>query len=123
MSTVLVVDDEFGIAEVVEMVLVQRGHRVLSAYNGKQGLELAIREAPDLMIVDVMMPVLSGPALIAALRDNRATRVIPVIVISSLHQDALAIPANNYAGYLRKPFSIRDLAALVDRLLAPQPRP
>ncbi len=117
MTTVLVVDDEFGIAEVIEIALTQRGHRVLSAYNGRQGLELAVREMPDLAIVDIMMPTFSGPELIAALRGNPGTRKIPVIVMSSLPEGAVSIPSSDYSGYLRKPFRIRELTDLVDRLL------
>jgi DNA-binding response OmpR family regulator len=116
MTTILVVDDEYGIAEVLEGALAQRGYRVVSAHNGKQGLDVALRETPDLAIIDLMMPVMSGAELIAALRAHDGTRDMPVIVMSSLQEGATAIPAP-YSGYLRKPFRIRDLAALLDGIL------
>ena len=64
MATVLVVEDEFGIADLIEAVLEDEGYRVLIAVNGKQGLELLARERPDLMFLDYMMPVMDGAAVL-----------------------------------------------------------
>lgn len=117
MKTVLVVDDEFGITEVLEAALGDRGYRVLSAYNGQRGLELATSERPDLVIADVMMPLLTGPALARALSEDPATRDIPVVIMTSLRETAIAASDIAYAGYLHKPFKIAEIRALVDRLI------
>ena len=66
MAVVLVVDDEFGITDLLEDVLSDEGHRVLAASNGKQALERAAAERPDLVLTDYMIPVMDGVALIAA---------------------------------------------------------
>ena len=64
MATVLVVDDEFGIAELIQDLLGDEGHRVLTASNGRQGLEALMQERPDLVFLDYMMPVLDGAGVL-----------------------------------------------------------
>ena len=72
MATVLIVEDEFAIADLLEMALTDEGYRVLTAANGRQGLErLAEGPPPDLVISDYMMPVLDGAGLLRAMRENR----------------------------------------------------
>src|SRR3712207_505510 len=66
MATVLVIDDEFGIAEVIEMALEDEGHRVVAAGNGEQGLERLAEAAVDLVLLDYMMPLLDGPGVLRA---------------------------------------------------------
>ena len=74
LATVLVVEDEFAIADLLEMVLTDEGYRVLLAANGRQGLErLAEGPRPDLVISDYMMPVLDGAGLIQAMRPARTS--------------------------------------------------
>lgn len=69
-TTVLVVDDEFAIADLLEMVLADEGYRVLLAINGRQGLErLAEGPRPDLVISDYMMPVLDGAGFVQAMQE------------------------------------------------------
>ena len=73
MATVLIVEDEFFIAALLEMVLTDEGYRVLTAANGRQGLErLAEGPRPDLVISDYMMPVLDGAGLLHAMRENES---------------------------------------------------
>src|SRR5947207_6597901 len=85
MATVLIVEDEFAIADLLEMALSDEGHQVLTAANGRQGLErLAEGPSPDLVISDYMMPILDGPGLLRAMRDIEGQRDIPCIVMSSM---------------------------------------
>ena len=71
MPTVLIVEDEFAIADLLEMVLTDEGYRVLHAANGRQGLErLAEGPRPDLVISDYMMPILDGAGMLKAMRDD-----------------------------------------------------
>jgi CheY-like chemotaxis protein len=67
MPTVLVVDDEFGIVDVLETILIDEGYRVLTACNGKQGLERLATERPDVVLLDFMMPILGGAEMLAAM--------------------------------------------------------
>ena len=119
MATVLVVEDEFAIADLLEMVLGDEGYRVLLAVNGRQGLErLAEGPRPDLVISDYMMPVLDGAGLIEAMRGNEAYRDIPCIVMSSMPETSVRERLDGYAAFVRKPFHLSAVVELVATILA-----
>ena len=104
MTTVLVVDDEPLIAMALEAALEDAGHRVATAANGRQGLErLTEAPRPDLVLLDMMMPVMNGPAMLAAMAADPALRGIPVIVLSSLPEEAVRARAGGVAAILLKP--------------------
>jgi len=117
MPTVLVVDDEFGIVDVLETILIDEGYRVLTACNGKQGLESLATERPDVVLLDLMMPILGGVEMLAAMMAEPAYRHIPVIMISSLGEDVLAKKCTGYVAYLRKPFRATAVLSTIDRVL------
>ena len=118
MATILVVEDEFGITEVLQSALGDAGHIVVTAINGKQGLELLKERRPELVILDFMMPVLDGLGMLRAMRDNPEYRDIPALLMSSLPESAVAESASGtYAGFLRKPFQLRTAIEMVNRLL------
>ena len=73
-KTVLVFDDEYGIAELLQFALEDASYRVLTAPNGKIGLSLAEQELPDLVLLDVMMPIMDGPSMLRALKGKNALR-------------------------------------------------
>lgn len=116
MATVLIVDDEAPIVELLVDIIAEEGHTVLQAQNGLEGLALAQASQPDLIISDVMMPILDGYALLRELRSCPQTAHSQIILMSAafaqgMKRDPDGIVAD---GYLRKPF---DLAA-IERLLA-----
>jgi CheY-like chemotaxis protein len=117
MASILVVDDEFGLLEVLEAVLSEAGHEVLTATNGRQGLERLEGAAVDLVLLDFMMPVMDGPAMFKALRATPALRRLPVLIMSSLPQATIAAELRGYAGFIRKPFRIREIVAAVEEAL------
>lgn len=118
MATILVVEDEFGITEVLQSALADSGHIVVTAINGKQGLELLKERRPELVILDFMMPVLDGLGMLRAMRDNPEYRDIPAVLMSSLPESAVAQSASGtYAGFLRKPFQLRSAIEMVNRVL------
>jgi len=82
MATVLVVDDEFGIVDVLETILTDEGYRVLTACNGKQGLVRLSEEKPDVILSDFMMPILGGGEMLRTMAAQPAYRRIPVIMMS-----------------------------------------
>ena len=86
MAPVLVVDDEFGIAELIEMALEDEGHRVVAAVNGRQGLERLAEAAPDLVLLDYMMPILDGPGMLRAMQADPALRAVPMVLMTSLDE-------------------------------------
>jgi CheY-like chemotaxis protein len=116
MATILVVDDEFGIAEVLDALLVDAGHQVARAANGRQGLERLRERKPDLILLDVMMPVMDGPAMLLQLRATPAYADLPVIIMSSLPEVSIHVGAA-YQAFLHKPFRAREIFDLVARLI------
>ena len=123
-STVLIVEDEFAIADLLEMALADEGYHVLLAANGRQGLErLAEGPRPDLVISDYMMPVLDGAGLIQAMRESEAQRDIPCIVMSSMPEANVRERIHGYRAFVRKPFDLSDMVQLVETILkAPRTR-
>lgn len=117
MGIVLVVDDEVGIAELIEAVLTDEGHRVLIAVNGKQGLEVLAKEHPNLVFLDYMMPVMNGAAMLRAIADDASMQGIPVVMMSSIPESTVAERCTGYVSFLRKPFKITDVTILADRLI------
>src|SRR4051794_40298744 len=113
MQHILVIDDEFGVAEIVEAVLTDLGYGVMTAINGRQGLERMREQRPDLILLDMMMPVMDGTGVLRALSANPALAGIPVILISSLPEATVATLAFGYKSFLRKPFKMRELVAAV----------
>lgn len=117
-ATVLIVEDEFAIADLLEMVLADEGYRVVRAANGRQGLErLAEGPPPDLVISDFMMPVLDGAELVQAIRQSEGQRELPIIIISSMPEANVRARIDNYAAFVRKPFQIDALMRLVAAVL------
>lgn len=116
MAVVLVVDDEFGIAEVLQAILEDEGHRVLTAINGRAALERIAEQKPDIVLSDYMMPVMDGAALLATLSAEPMLSGIPVVLMSSLQEAAIAERCSGYAAFIRKPFRIDDVLDVLDSL-------
>jgi CheY-like chemotaxis protein len=116
MTVVLVVDDEFGIAKLLEEVLEDQGYRVLVASNGRQALARAAEDPPALVLTDFMMPVMDGAELIKAMAADALLANVPVILMSSVPEAIIAERTSSYAAFVRKPFNIFDLIGLVAEL-------
>lgn len=117
MSTVLVVEDEFGIAELFDAVLSDEGYRVLTAINGKHALEVLAKERADLVFADFMMPVLDGAGLLRAMADDPALSGIPVVLMSSLPETTVAERCSGYVSFMRKPFNVGNVVETAARFL------
>jgi two-component system alkaline phosphatase synthesis response regulator PhoP len=121
--TILVVDDETHISHVVSFKLGQAGMRVLTAADGEEGFEIALRELPDLIVTDFQMPIMTGLELSWKLRENPQTAMIPVLVVTArghlLTDNDLA--RTNVKGVMCKPFSPRHLLEKVRELLGGSP--
>lgn len=115
MATVLIVDDELPLRSLLATVVRDAGHTVLLASNGRQALELVGEQRPDLVLSDVMMPLLNGAALCRAIKLAADTASIPVILMSAV-DDPLWHGAGA-AAFLAKPFDIDDLETLLERWL------
>jgi len=117
---VLVVEDDRFLRRACEATLRRRGLTVLGAGDGEEGLRLARAEAPDLILLDVLMPKLTGLEVLQALRGAEATRSIPVLILSnsSSPRDLEAIAALGVAGYwVKANLSLQELGDRVTCLL------
>jgi CheY-like chemotaxis protein len=118
MATILVVEDEFGIAEVLASALSDAGHEVVTAINGKQGLERLRACQAQLVLLDFMMPILDGPGMLRAMRTDPQSGPIPAIIMSSLPEAAIVETVSGmYSGYIRKPFRLRTVIEMVEYVL------
>jgi CheY-like chemotaxis protein len=114
--TILVVDDEWAIADWLHSLLTDEGYRVLIAANGKRALELLAEYKPDVLLTDVMMPVMDGPALLGALK-SAGSVAFPIVVMSSLPEPAATQRIDGHAAFLRKPFRESELLHTLHRVL------
>ena len=117
MKKILVVDDEFGLAEALEALLADDGYRVTTAVNGVQGLEKVNEFEPDLVLIDYMMPVMNGPDMLKALRQRSGHAKTPVIMMSGVPESMLRADVAGYSAFLRKPFEAKALLQLVRKLI------
>jgi DNA-binding response OmpR family regulator len=118
MRSVLVVDDEDSITLTLCAVLEDEGYRCHTASNGREGLEVLARERPELVLVDVMMPLMDGREMVRQLRQDRSFDGVRVVVMSAA-RDALKGESIGQDGCLEKPFALEDLLQLVAELLPP----
>lgn len=121
---ILIVDDEPDVLLLCRVNLEITGHEVLEAPNGEHGLEVALRERPDVIVLDLMLPARDGLAVLTALRADEATREIPVILLTAktLAEDRLAGWRAGCTEYVTKPFSPLALVDLVNRVAEMSPR-
>ena len=119
-AKILVADDDMMLQRLISNTLKLEHHEIVLAENGKQALELIQTEKPDLVILDVMMPVLNGFDVCIALRKDPATTTLPVIMLSGLGQVQEKIMGLKAGAdeYLTKPIDPRELLTRVEMLLA-----
>ena len=117
--TILVVDDDNDIREMIALTLVRHGYQVLEAEDGQQGFTQAIDGQPDLIIIDWMMPSVNGIELLRRLRRDERTRALPAIMLSAKTEvDNKAQGLDSGADdYLAKPFSPKELLARIRAIL------
>jgi CheY-like chemotaxis protein len=121
-QTILVVDDEFGVVEVLTAALEDEGYRVMVAANGRHGLDRLAEHRPDLVIVDFMMPILDGAAMAKAMKGDTAYANIPIIMTSAVAESTLRERFDDYEAFLRKPFRAEALVKLVAAILGSKAR-
>ena len=119
-QSVLIVDDEFGLADITADLLSDAGYDVALAINGKLGLASLIARPADIVITDLMMPVMDGPEMIRRMKADPKFSSIPTILMTALPE---AIPdgaAAQHDAVLVKPFSFAELIETLHRLLPPE---
>lgn len=117
---ILLVDDDPDFVEAVRVIVESGGYDVRVAYDGQEGLDAVAEEKPDLIVLDVMMPVMNGHAACARLKADKATASIPIILLTAVadrvttstytHRDMLESEAEDY---MPKPVEPTELLALI----------
>ena len=117
--TILYIEDNEYNRKIVRKLLGRTDYRLLEAVDGEAGVTLAVEELPDLILMDVQLPKMSGLDATRMLRANVRTGHIPIVVITSfaLSGDRERATEAGAAGYLAKPYSPRELLALVQKFL------
>ena len=115
-TTVLIVEDDRNIAELLQLYLEKQGYAVITAYDGGQGLEKFRSIQPDLVLLDVMMPVMDGWAVCRAIRSESQT---PVIMLTAKAQvdDKVSGLRSGADDYITKPFEMREVLARIEAVL------
>ena len=114
MKTILYIEDDPSLCEVMQELLELEGFHVIVAHNGQVGLELAQQEQPDIIITDIHLPVLNARDLVAALTTTPQTARIPVLFVSG---DILADDISHATTILKKPFEVVELLQRINLLL------
>ncbi len=116
---ILVVDDERDLVDLISMNLQRHGYEVLTANDGKMGLELARKQGPDLILLDLMMPGLTGQEVATRLKGDPQTATLPILMLTARGEETdiivgLSLGADDY---VTKPFSMKVLMARVAAVL------
>lgn len=124
-ATVLIVDDSRTQVHLLRLVLEKFGYRTLAAYDGEEGVDMAIRERPDLILMDIVMPNVNGFQATRMIRKNPVTADIPVIIISGAEQMSdkiwgIRLGANDF---IAKPLSRTILIGKIKALLNAKGQP
>ena len=116
---ILVVDDEPDVLRMLQVVLARRGHDVLTAPTGLEGLVTAQGERPDLILLDVMMEGMDGWEVLKLLKLDPATHDVPVVMLSARTEarDKIRGLQEGAVDYVTKPFSVRDLVHSIEAIL------
>jgi two-component system, OmpR family, phosphate regulon response regulator PhoB len=126
MARILVVDDEADIRSVLDYNLRAAGHDVLMAERAGEGVRLAREQRPDLVLLDLMLPDMSGTEVCRAIKDDAGMRTIPVIMLTARGEEIDRVVGFELGAddYVTKPFSIRELMLRIRAVLRRQdPKP
>ena len=119
MPTILVADDDDLMVALVEFKLVAAGHRVIVAENGRAALDAVKRELPDLIVLDAVMPVMTGAEALTELKADPYSSAIPVLMLTARRneEEVAAALRSGAVDYLTKPFNPEELLARVEAAL------
>ncbi len=121
-KTILVVDDEKAICELIKALLEPEGFNVFAAYNGEDGLKLLQSMIPDLIILDMNMPKMSGIEFYSKIaKPKDATPIIPVLVLTGRGNMKAMFEGFDVGGFISKPFNASELIEMVKKIVSKEP--
>lgn len=116
---ILIVEDNETNRRLMRDVLMYYGYKVIEAVNGEEGMRIAKEQTPDLVLMDIQMPVMDGLAAIKMLKNDPETKGIKIVAVTSfaMKGDKEEIMEAGFDGYIAKPVDIRELPGIIQRLL------
>jgi len=114
---IMICDDDEGILEVLELYLELEGYVVFTVANSTLLIEQIEMHSPDLLLLDLWMPLLSGDQVISLIRKNGKIMDLPIIVLSASVDGATIANENGANGFIAKPFDLDDIKANIDRMI------
>jgi len=119
MARILVIEDESDIRQVLDYNLKSAGHEVVEAARGADGLRLLREREPDLVLLDLMLPDMSGTEVCRSIKDNPATRALPVVMLTARGEEIDRVVGFEIGAddYITKPFSVRELVLRIRAVL------
>ncbi|MCD8025149.1 MAG: response regulator [Candidatus Gastranaerophilales bacterium] len=116
---ILIVDDEKDITETLSFMLHAEGYEVIAGYDGEEGLKLAKEQAPDLIILDIMMPKINGYKIARLLKYDNKYKHIPIIMVTARTQDTDKLIGEETGAneYITKPFEFEEILKCVNKYL------
>jgi two-component system phosphate regulon response regulator PhoB len=123
MAKILLAEDDKQIGDMISFKLSNSGHQIVRVQDGEQAVKLVAWEKPDLILLDAMMPGLSGFEVLRRLKADSGMRSIPVIMVTAKghERDVLAGLRGGAIDYIVKPFSLKELSARVELALRREP--
>lgn len=121
MTTILQIEDNYANSRLVERVLEPQGYRLLHASDGQSGIDVALQERPDLILLDMGLPDMDGQTLVTILRESPTLRQVPIIALTAW-PPAIAIEmATRYGcnGCITKPINVSEFPEQIASYLAP----
>jgi CheY-like chemotaxis protein len=119
-ANILVVDDDERTRRMMEAMLTPQGYGVILAKDGNEAIDVAVKEKPDFILMDMMMPIMDGLVACFEIKANPSTKKIPLFMLTALDGEgnkAMAQQVWGADGYLTKPVDLKDLLGTLDRFL------
>jgi DNA-binding response OmpR family regulator len=121
MARILITNDQAELLEACQLVLESFGHQVETCCRPDEVIDRVAETQPDLIIIDLVMPEMSGDAVLRQLRSRRDTAHLPVLIMSALHTGPAIARRDGADGFLAKPFSAEELESAVQTVLRKGP--
>jgi DNA-binding response OmpR family regulator len=126
MANILSIEDDAVLQQTLSMALYNAGYEIHYAFNGKEGYDKILSRHPDLVLLDLMLPMMNGMEILKQMRLHAELRAIPVIVLTAMVDDEnkieRALRQQSNIKYLRKPFQMSELIELIGRTLRSAPK-
>ncbi len=118
-KTLLIVDDDIFLVDIMAFTLKQSGFEIIKAHNGKEALDIVAKQKVDLVLTDIMMPIMDGFELAKKLKENESTQNLPIIFLTAKSniEDKNKSETLGVNDYVVKPFNLKDLVSRINQAL------